>query len=138
MTRDGKKAAVAGITYSPVELDGVQYAIVRTNVLRALCRRASVRLEPSAADMNAASAGPLDINLDRTDLARRLIARRTRAGLTQVELARRAGVRVETLNRIERGRTTPDFATVRKLVVAMNEAERVGPEEASHVDNDLA
>ena len=34
---------------------------------------------------------------------------------------------VETLNRIERGKTTPDFATVRKLVVAMtqrNQAHR--------------
>jgi transcriptional regulator with XRE-family HTH domain len=39
-------------------------------------------------------------------------------------LARRAGVRAETLNRIERGHTTPDFATVRKLVVAMNAAEQ--------------
>jgi transcriptional regulator with XRE-family HTH domain len=39
-------------------------------------------------------------------------------------LARQAGIRPETLNRIERGRTTPDFATVRKLVVAMNAAER--------------
>ena len=29
----------------------------------------------------------------------------------------------ETLNRIERGRTTPDFKTIRKLVVAMNAAE---------------
>jgi hypothetical protein len=27
------------------------------------------------------------------------------------------------LNRIERGQTTPDFATVRKLVVAMDAAE---------------
>lgn len=28
------------------------------------------------------------------------------------------------LNRIERGKTTPDFATVRKLVLAMDAAER--------------
>ena len=40
-----------------------------------------------------------------------------------VRMCRRAGIRPETLNRIERGRTTPDFATVRKLVVAMNAAE---------------
>ena len=50
--------------------------------------------------------------------------RRQAAGLSQAELARRASVRPETLNRIERGRTTPDFATVRKLVVAMDAAER--------------
>jgi transcriptional regulator with XRE-family HTH domain len=38
-------------------------------------------------------------------------------------LCRRAGIRVETLNRVERGRTTPDFATVRKLVVAIRDAD---------------
>lgn len=55
--------------------------------------------------------------------AHRLTARRKRTGLTQAGLARRAGIRVETLNRVERGRTMPDFSTVRKLVVAMSEAE---------------
>lgn len=35
------------------------------------------------------------------------------------DLARLAGVRVETLNRIEKGRTTPDFGTIRKLVNAI-------------------
>ena len=49
--------------------------------------------------------------------------RRQAAGLSQAELARRAAIRPETLKRIERGWTTPDFATVRKLVVAMNAAE---------------
>lgn len=56
-------------------------------------------------------------------LAEKLVRRRVAAGLTQAELARQAGIRPETLNRIERGRTSPDFATVRKLVVAMNAAE---------------
>ena len=57
-------------------------------------------------------------------LRRKLIRRRRAAGLSQAELARRAGIRPETLNRIERGRTTPDFATVRKLVLAMDAAEQ--------------
>ncbi|NLE60711.1 MAG: helix-turn-helix transcriptional regulator [Planctomycetes bacterium] len=50
------------------------------------------------------------------------MSRRKNAELSQAELARRAGVRIETLNRIERGKTTPDFATIRKLVVAIKEA----------------
>jgi DNA-binding XRE family transcriptional regulator len=56
---------------------------------------------------------------DREALARRLIQRRQALGLSQAELARAAGVRVETLNRIERARTAPDFTTLRKLATAM-------------------
>jgi DNA-binding XRE family transcriptional regulator len=55
----------------------------------------------------------------RASLARRLILDRRASGLTQVELARRADVRVETLNRIERCKLTPSVATVEKLEHAM-------------------
>ncbi|MBU4270960.1 MAG: helix-turn-helix domain-containing protein [Planctomycetes bacterium] len=65
--------------------------------------------------------------MDRASLARKLVRRRRVAGLSQAELARRAGIRPETLNRLERGRTTPDFATIRKLVLAMNAAEQQNP-----------
>ena len=75
----------------------------------------SVELEPEEALQRGA-------DFDRAKLAQRLVRRRQAAGLSQAQLARRAGVRPETLNRIERGRTTPDFATVRKLVIAINEA----------------
>ena len=56
-------------------------------------------------------------------LARKLIAGRTRASWSQAELARRAGVRPETVNRIERGKNTPDERTFAKLVGAL---KRVG------------
>lgn len=55
----------------------------------------------------------------RASLARKLIMERRSAGLTQAELARRAGVRVETLNRIEKLKLTPSVATVDKLDRAM-------------------
>jgi transcriptional regulator with XRE-family HTH domain len=48
-------------------------------------------------------------------LARKLIRDRVAAGLTQRELATRAGVRVETLCRIETGKHTPSVPTVDKL-----------------------
>ncbi len=60
----------------------------------------------------------------RADLARDLIKRRWAAHLTQAELARRAGIRHETLNRLERTKVTPDPATVRKIVGALEKAER--------------
>jgi DNA-binding XRE family transcriptional regulator len=59
----------------------------------------------------------------RASLARKFVRRRQAAGLTQVELARRAGIRPETLNRLEQGRHTPTVATVDKLDRALAEAE---------------
>jgi DNA-binding XRE family transcriptional regulator len=58
----------------------------------------------------------------RASLARKIIKSRRQAGLTQAELARRAGVRPETLNRIEKGKTTPDVATIAKIQRALETA----------------
>ena len=48
----------------------------------------------------------------RASLARKIIRHRRRLGLTQVELALRAGIRPETLNRLEHAKHTPAVATV--------------------------
>ena len=68
----------------------------------------------------------LDVmNISDLRLADRLLQRRQDADLTQKALAHLAGIRVETLNRIEKGRTTPDFKTIRKLVNAINEYNKM-------------
>ncbi len=56
-------------------------------------------------------------------LARKIIGRRRRLGLSQVELARRAGIRPETLNRIEQGKHSPSVPTVEKIDRALKKAE---------------
>ena len=112
------------IPFESVELDGVRYAILREDLFREVCSRAGIApfaSMPRAAP-DAEIAG-IDLNLDREPLAKKLVLRRKRAGLTQAELARRAGIRAETLNRVERGHTSPDFSTIRKLIVAINEAD---------------
>jgi DNA-binding XRE family transcriptional regulator len=63
----------------------------------------------------------------RVVLARKLIRRRRQAGLTQAELARRAGVRVETLSRLEHAKHSPNVATVDKIVRTLDEAETGQP-----------
>jgi ribosome-binding protein aMBF1 (putative translation factor) len=115
-----KKVSIA-IDCRRVELDGLRYIILRESVFTLLCEKAG--FDDGRASSNGGSL-ERDLELDRKSLAERLVRRRRAAGLSQAELSRRAGVRPETLNRIERGRTTPDFATVRKLVEAMNAAER--------------
>jgi ribosome-binding protein aMBF1 (putative translation factor) len=59
----------------------------------------------------------------RAMLARKIIRRRRAVGLSQVELARRAGIRAETLNRLEQAKHTPSIATVDALDRALSRAE---------------
>ena len=107
------------IEYQTVELEGIRYAIVRQSLFSQLCQKAGVE-RPSDREDSLVHG----FDMDRDSLAEKLVRRRKAAGLSQAELARRAGVRAETLNRIERARSTPDFSTIRKLVVAMNTAEQ--------------
>ncbi|HVA48825.1 MAG TPA: helix-turn-helix transcriptional regulator [Pirellulales bacterium] len=59
----------------------------------------------------------------RVVLARKLIRARRALGWSQAELARRADVRVETLNRLEHGKHSPNVATVDKLSRALRAGE---------------
>jgi transcriptional regulator with XRE-family HTH domain len=54
-----------------------------------------------------------------------ILAARLRAGLSQRELAARAGTSQSTLNRYERGRSEPGLATVQRLVTACDLELRV-------------
>lgn len=127
------------IEYSPLTLAADSYAVITAADFRALCRRAGAEFRPIAEHnrsrtplltADALLDAPIDASsprggpgvADRMALAAKLIARRRAAGLSQADLARRAAVRVETLNRIERGRTNPDFATMRKLAIALRDA----------------
>ena len=59
----------------------------------------------------------------RALMARKLIRSRQTLGWSQVELGRRAGVRPETINRIEQARRSPSLATFDKLYRALEEGE---------------
>jgi DNA-binding XRE family transcriptional regulator len=52
-------------------------------------------------------------------MARSLIRRRTEAGLEQKQLAKLAGVRAETISRIESGRYRPQRETMERLERAL-------------------
>ena len=54
--------------------------------------------------------------------ARDILRARRKLGLSQAELARRAGIRPETLNRIEQGRNKPSVPTIAKIDRALKEA----------------
>ena len=62
----------------------------------------------------------------RASLARKIIRGRVAAGLSQRELALRAGIRVETLCRIETGKHTPSVPTVEKIDQALRRCAKAG------------
>lgn len=114
-------SATAAIQYQVLELGSERYAVLPEQVLKRLMKQAGIRAsppEPPPPDLDLEPAG-----WNAQAIAEHLVKRRERIGLSQAELARQSGVRVETLNRIERGKTTPDFSTIRKLVAAIRKAE---------------
>ena len=97
--------------YPCILLDGKKYVVIPEDEFHALTQPHKTVNQRDELDA---------FNVSDQRLADRLVQRRRESGLTQKDLAHRAGIRVETLNRIEKGRTTPDFKSIRKLVIAMN------------------
>ena|SRR5882724_1480795 len=64
------------------------------------------------------------LELMRVSIARDIIKRRRAAGLSQAELARRAGIQPAVLNRIEKAKVDAETATVDKILGALNAAKR--------------
>jgi DNA-binding XRE family transcriptional regulator len=62
--------------------------------------------------------------LARDSVGRDLRARRHQARLTLAQVAGRAGIRQETLSRIENGRTNPTVQTVRCVLMALDPARQ--------------
>ncbi len=58
---------------------------------------------------------------------RELVGERRAVGLTQADLAKRAGVRVETLSRLEHAKHSPNVATVDRIVRSLEQAEAERP-----------
>jgi DNA-binding XRE family transcriptional regulator len=78
--------------------------------------------EPLLPDPDADGNYPA-LEYSRVSLARKIIRDRRRLGLTQADLARRAGIRPESLNRIEQGRVSASVRTIEKIDRALRKAE---------------
>ncbi len=97
--------------YQRVLLDNTWYVIIKEEDFQALTQAPAPNSKLDVLDA---------MNISDQRLADRLLQRRQDANLTQKDLAKLSGLRVETLSRIEKGRTAPDFKTIRKLVNAIN------------------
>ena len=100
LTLDGKRYYL---------VDAVEYAKLRKPSLPKLPGKDSTGGIPAVAYIRAL-------------MARRIIQAREALGWSQAELARQAGVRVETLNRIENCKHSADPATIEKIDAALVKA----------------
>jgi DNA-binding XRE family transcriptional regulator len=109
-----------------LELEGKRFVILEETEYERLCREAR---EAPAEDELPELPKPDKhgrfpaVEYARLALARDLIRDRKGLGLSQQQLARLAGVRQETLSRLESGKHTANTRTVDKICKAL-EAER--------------
>jgi DNA-binding XRE family transcriptional regulator len=95
-----------------VSIDGKELVILSRSDFDQLMEKAGVMPHlPKAAKDGSVSA----IEYGRADIAREVVRRRIAAGMTQQELARRVGVRPETISRLEAGKHLPRIETIERI-----------------------
>jgi DNA-binding XRE family transcriptional regulator len=111
------------MTVKILELVGKRWAIMPEKDYKRLVALAGGKGDWPALPKSDAKGNYPAVAYARVSLARKIIKARRQAGLTQAELAHRAAIRPETLNRIEKGKTTPDTATIAKIARALETAQ---------------
>jgi DNA-binding XRE family transcriptional regulator len=106
------------MAHATMTMDGKTYVLVPQAEYVRLADK-----EPAMPPLNEDGTYPA-VAAARVNIARTIIRQRKELGLTQKALAEAAGVRVETLNRIEKGKVTPDTATIAKLDRAMRRGRK--------------
>jgi len=102
-----------------IELDGKMYVVVEKSEYDKLKTLAKAADLPAADTKGNRPA----LEFATATIARDIIRDRVEVGLSQRELATRAGVRVETLCRIETGKHVPSVRTIEKLDIALKAAK---------------
>lgn len=102
------------MTLHSLTLDGREYVMTPRKEWDALAARPNAGT-PTLREPPPAPDGSYSIEHVRISLVNRMIAQRKAAGLTQVELARRAKLRPETICRLEAGKHMPSARTFDRI-----------------------
>jgi ribosome-binding protein aMBF1 (putative translation factor) len=106
-----------------IVLEGKPYVVLPRDEYERLTTLAKAGELPPLPEADSEGNYPA-VEYARVSLARKIIRDRAMAGLSQRDLAKRAGVRVETLCRIETGRHIPSVPTIDKLDRALKQAAK--------------
>src|SRR6185436_16764245 len=94
------------MTVQPIQLEGKEYVLVPRDEFDRLTLLSNSAELPALPEADANGNYPA-VEYARVSLARKIIRDRVSLGLLRKDLAGLAGMRVETLSRIESGRFTP-------------------------------
>ena len=106
-----------------LQLDGKPYVVLPRDEYDRLTTLAKAADLPPLPEPNASGNYPA-VEYARASLARKIIRDRVAVGLNQKELAAQAGIPVETLCRIETGKTIPRIPTVDKIDRAIKQVAK--------------
>jgi DNA-binding XRE family transcriptional regulator len=105
-----------------VTMNGKRVVVLPEAEFERLLRRAD-EWEPAMPEPDAQGLYPARETMAVIQ-ARDIIRARRKLGLSQAELARLAGIRPETLNRIENAKNKPNVATIERIDRALQRAAR--------------
>lgn len=107
------------MTIQTLDIDGKKLVVLTEEAFAELMEKAGVLPPLPPADKRGARDA---LAFADAAIARKLISRRIRAGLTQKELAKRAGIRLETICRLEGGKHAPTRETIARINAALTKA----------------
>lgn len=108
-----------------IHLDDKAYVVLPREEYDRLVTLAKAAELPALPEPDADGNYPA-VEYARATMARGIIRDRVEAGWSQKELARRAGIAVESLCRIETGKVTPTLPTMEKIDRAMKQDKTAG------------
>jgi DNA-binding XRE family transcriptional regulator len=100
-------------------IKGVRYVLItESEYLKSTGAKPRYRRTPKGKAVETLDA----LQFAARSIGKKIAALRQESGLTQLELARKAGLRPETVSRIERGEANPTARTIASLLKAMGDA----------------
>ena len=109
------------MTVQTLTISGKRFALLPMRDFEALQKRANIQKLPKLPEP-LPNGNYSAVETGRVIYARKPIEERKSAGLSQSALARLAGLRPETINRLEKGKHSPDTATLAKISKALRSA----------------